>query len=285
MIFLRSIIFGALVLIAQSVQAQPTGELELGLGISDFAHTDMFIVGEEMVEDTLTSLGVAASLAANINNWNLGFDINHMQRNLGAGDNFEDQAPEGATAIGFHFGQEFGDTYYGGFIGKNRFQGFDSGSANGYVWGTLFGVEATHKMSFGKIFGQIGRAKMTGEAGDTAFDGEFLRFGVDVDLARGDILASYERGKSGGIFEDLGDSGSYERIEILYEYPINERLIGVIGTDVIHIKANIEDASAVSNWTFGLRLPIGENRRRNPLRTTYMPGLAAAWAETLDGTS
>ena len=257
--------------------SDPVGNVEINIGSMAYSNTD------DVVSDTLGFAGLNADLSTNYEEYLFTFDFSYLHRDVQAGVEFEDFAPEDVFALGVHAGKKFADTYVGGFVGKNRFQGFDSGSANGYVMGNIMGVEAVHEMQLGRLFAQYGDAEMVGDTGDTAFDGNYYRVGMDFDLRRGDLLFSYERGTSDAIFEDPGDYGSYERIEIIYEYPFSDRLVGVMGADLVYVDANIEDASAETNWSIGLRMPFGEQKRRNLLRTPYMPGLAAAWAETLDG--
>ena len=143
-------------------------------------------------------------------------------------------------------------------------------------------VELEHAASFGKTFGQLGQADMIGQVGDTGFDGHFFRIGVEIGFGPGAAIASYEYGSSPGIFEDLNDPGSYSRIDMAYEFPVAERAIISVGAAFSEFRANSEDVGTETNFRVGLRIPLGRETARNNLQTTYMPALAAAWAETLD---
>ena len=49
------------------------------------------------------------------------------------------------------------------------------------------------------------------------------------------------------------------------------------------IIANTEDSGFDDFYSIGIRIPLGpEPGKRNNLTTSYRPGLAAAWASTLD---
>lgn len=173
-------------------------------------------------------------------------------------------------------------TYYGGFIGQNRFQGDDASSANGFVTGNLYGLEVQHEAGFGNVFGQIGQADMVGDGTDTAFDGTFFMIGAEIPFAGGSAIARLERGTSPSVFEDEDDSGTYERIDLVYERQFGSRVYGSLGAEFTEFAANTEDSANETTFRVGLRIPLGSDAKRNNLKTTYMPGLAAAWAETLD---
>ncbi len=253
-----------------------SGGIELSFGDFEYGNSD------DSESGSLGQLGAAAYASVTRGDWMATIDVNHASRDLPAGDSFEDYFPEGATAYGLHVGRNLDDTYFGGFYGQNRFQGVDAGSTNGYVTGNLFGLEFQHNASFGNVFGQLGKADMVGDDGDTAFDGSFFRVGIEMGLAGGIAIASYEKGSSPSIFEDEDDSGTYDRIDLIYERQLSSRVYGSLGVEFTDIQANTEDSASETTYRIGVRVPIGSEPKRNNLKTTYMPGLAAAWAETLD---
>ena len=148
--------------------------------------------------------------------------------------------------------------------------------------GDLYGLEAEHALSFGTLFGQLGRAEMIGDLGDTAFDGTFYRVGVDIDLGEVRAIAAYEHGTSPGIFEDDGVSGTFKFVDFTLEYPFSSRVVGAVGAQFADFQANTEDLGSETTFKAGIRVPLGNSARRNNLKTPYSPGLAAAWAEVLD---
>ena len=255
-----------------------SGGLEVGYGTMDYGNSDD---GESANVDARYG---AAHLDVAFSEWRVTLDANHTGRNTLSDpfDSFDSYAPEDATAYGLHVGRIVGDTYVGGFVGRNRFQGDDASSSNGFVTGSLFGLEAEKALSFGSVFGQLGQANMVGEESDTAFDGVFFRVGATVDAGQFDLVAAYERGTSPSIFEDEDDSGTYSVFEFGVEYPLSNRFVGTLGVEMVEFQANTEDLGSETTIKLGLRVPLGSDARRNNLKTTYMPGLAAAWAETLD---
>ncbi|QMU59582.1 MAG: hypothetical protein GKR98_16170 [Boseongicola sp.] len=254
-----------------------TGGVELGYSQTDTGNSDD---GENL---SLNGPSGSAFVTVGLEDWRATLDVNHIGRSLPAGDAFDSYAPENATAYGLHIGRQFGSAYFGGFYGKTRFQGSDAATFNGYVDGDLYGIEASQDLSFGSIFGQVGQAKMIGDGTDTAFDGLFFRVGVNANLGNQiNLITGYERGSSPGIFEDEGDSGSYERFDLTAEYPFGDRVIGQVGFQMTDFQANTEDLGSETTIRVGLRIPLGKTSRRNDLKTTYLPGLAAAWAEVLD---
>lgn len=257
-----------------------SGSVELSFGQLDYFNSD------DNESDDIRSLGAAAHVGLSFGNWRATLDANHLERNVDDQADFKDEVPEGATAYGLHVGRTFGATYVGVFAGINEFQGLDSGSSNGSVDGELYGLELEHQTSFGSVFGQIGKAEMIGQtvngAEQTGFDGEFVMMGVAANIGKGTAYASLELGRSPDLFEDPGDEGVYHVIDLEYEHPFGERVIGSVGVQL----ANFDDNSDVerggeTTFSVGLRVPFGSDRTRNNLKTTYSPGLAAAWAESL----
>ena len=277
----------ALALCPAATMAEPdvSGSLEVMVGSSSFANTD------DIVSDRLKSSTGAADVRIDWDEWRLALDLNHIRNDVGSND-FDDYAPASATSLGVHMGKSIGQTYFGAFYGKNRFQGLGFQAPTrvpGYQTGTLYGLEFEQSTSFGSVFGQYGEAKMIGEGpvvgspgNDTGFEGSFYRLGMHWEFTSVDLFASYEAGESTSIFEDDGDSGSYNRISVETEYPVAEHMIMVFGLEMTEFEANVEDSASETRLTVGLRVPLGEHRGRNNLKTPYMPGLAAAWAETLD---
>jgi hypothetical protein len=257
---------------AQSV----SGGIELSFGQMSFDNTDT----ED--SDHRGTLAVAGHVALTFGDWRATIDANHVTRDTLSGVEFDDDLPEGATALGLHVGRNLGATYVGGFVGINSFQGADAEDFNGFVDGQLFGIEVEQKTSFGSLFAQLGSADMVGDEGDTAFDGIFGMVGIAANFGPGTIIATFEMGESPDIYEDSEDSGTYKVIGITYEHPFNDRLIGTVGVQVTDFNANTEDAGTEQSFSLGLRVPLGPEKARNNLKTTYMPGLAAAWAEALD---
>ena len=275
---IRALVYVALGLLPANLAVAQSfwGGAEIAFGSADMGNTDD---GES---GSLDGFALAGHGVFEIQGWQIMLDANNLDRGIPAGEDYDTYAPEDVSAYGLHVGRMLGDTYVGGFYGQNRFQGEDAGVIGGHVNGSLFGIEAEHNVGFGSVFGQIGKADMIGEVDDTGFDGTFLRLGVDARLGVFNMIASFERGTSPAIYEDTDDSGTYERYDISFEYPFNERVIGMVGVEMTDFVANTEDSSSETNLKLGVRVPIGGEGRRNNLKTTYMPGLAAAWAETLD---
>lgn len=256
------------------------GEGYLGYGSSSFTNTDD---DEAYAARGALSYGGVAGLEYN------GFrgyiDAHAINRSVPAGEDFDDYFPEGAAAYGIHLGYEFnpnwGSVYVGGFYGRNRFQGDDASSTNGYVTGDLRGIET--EVTFGNtaFFAQFGTAEMVGDVGDTAFDGQFQRVGVAHDFDSFSVIADYERGRSDDIFEDRFDWGEYNAFGLTVEAPVTDWAYGYVTISHAGFIANTEDEGSEDRIEVGLRMNFGEQKRTN-LTTTYNPGLAAAWAETLD---
>lgn len=254
-----------------------SGAIGLKFGQMDFDNSD-----DSVEEDGLDVVGLNGHLRMDWDAWSVFADVNTIRRDIGDED-FESFAPEGATSYGLHFGRNFGNLYAGAFAGQNRFQGSDSGSTNGYVTGDLYGLEAEYKVTPAiAVFGQIGKADMVGDDGDTAFDGNFYRLGASATFDRFGVALDYEEGTSDDIFEDDGDEGDYRSIGIEGSYLITSNLTATLGYEKMDITANTEDDASESTITIGLSYAFGAQTSRHNLTTTYKPGLAAAWAETLD---
>ena len=87
-------------------------------------------------------IGADAFVTVTRGDWHLSFDANIASRELPSGVVFRDTYPESALSYGVHVGRSHGPTYLGIFFGQSRFQGSDSGLANGYVQGELYGSRA-----------------------------------------------------------------------------------------------------------------------------------------------
>lgn len=221
-------------------------------------------------------------VGTNFGDWRVFGDLNVYNRDIGAED-FDDYAPEGAKSIGIHAGRNFGPAYVGAFIGQNRFQGYDAATFGDYVKGDLWGIEGQYSMGSFDLFAQIGRADMVGDAGDNAFDGNFQRIGISGTFDKLTLTAEFERGKSPDIFEDNNDWGKYRAFGVAVDYQISNRVIASLGYEKMDIEANTEDNGYDEFYSIGIRIPLGASTgKRNNLTTTYRPGLAAAWASSLD---
>lgn len=253
------------------------GEVALSFGRAPFLNTDD---DDERLSESAYSLSGWAG--ARFGDWRIFGDANLYRRDIGA-QNYRDYAPEGARSLGLHAGRSFGPVYVGAFVGRNWFQGESADTTGGYVSGDLYGLEGQFETGPLTLFGQIGRADMVGDPGDTAFDGRFARIGASVAVDRIGMTFDYETGRSSDIFEDDGDAGEYTAAGFALDYAVTERVIATVGYTRMDITANTEDSGYDEFYSVGVRIPLGSNDgRRNLLTTTYRPGLAAAWAETLD---
>ncbi len=180
-------------------------------------------------------------------------------------------------------GRNFGPAYAGAFIGRNKFQSDDTPSGNDYVSGKLYGIEGQYDMGAVSFFAQLGRADMVGDEGDVAFIGGFQRIGVSTTIDKLTLTADLEQGRSKNIFEDEGDWGKYRTLGVDVDYQFSDRIIGTLSYETMDIIANTEDSGFDDNYGIGIRIPLGTSTgKRNNLTTSYGPGLAAAWASTLD---
>ncbi len=268
----------ALILGAGGVQAQTfEGSVALSYGTAPFLSTDDD-------SERLTESGYKASgyLGATFGDWRIFGDLNLYNRSIGDQD-FDEYAPGGAGSLGLHAGRNFGAFYGGAFVGKNRFQGSDVTTTNDYMTGSLYGIEGEYSMGAVSVFAQVGRAKMIGDPGDSEFSGSFSKIGIAATVDRFVISAEFEKGNSPLIFEDDGDSGDYRAISVGVDYQITDRVIGTLTYETMDIIANTEDSGLDEFFGIGIRIPFGATgAKRNNLTTSYRPGLAAAWAETLD---
>lgn len=272
-------VIAAAAVVAGNVQAQAQsieGEVALSFGRAPFLSTDDD-------DERLSKSGYAISgwAGTTIGDWRVFGDANVYRRDIGTED-FDSYAPEGARSIGLHFGRNFQNAYVGAFLGRNQFQGADASATNGYVWGNLYGIEGQYDMGNVSVFGQIGRAKMVGHAGDSAFIGGFGKIGVSATVDKLVLTAEYEKGRSSNIFEDNTDWGTYGAIGVSVDYQVTDRVIATVGYQKMDITANTEDTGYDEFYSVGIRIPLGTSSKRNNLTTSYRPGLAAAWAENLD---
>ena len=147
---------------------------------------------------------------------------------------------------------------------------------------SAYGIEAEYRFSNYSVFAQYGRADMVGDVGDTAFDGDFMRVGFNAKIDRLDFVMDYESGRSDDIFEDSGDWGEYRTFGVELDYQVTDRVSAYVAYTDMDFDANDEDFGTDQFVSLGVRVAFGEKGRRTNLTTTYMPGLAAAWAENLD---
>lgn len=273
----KTILATAILLVAGAAQAQEfQGEVSLSYGKAPFANSD----DEENASKSAYQLSGWAG--ASLGDWKVFGDVNVYRRSIG-GEDFDSYAPEGARSYGLHFGRNFDMAYVGAFIGRNEFQGSDSSSDNGYVSGKLYGIEGQYEMGSTAFFAQLGRAEMVGSEGETAFIGNFQRVGVSTTIDKLTLTADFEQGRSPNIFEDDGDYGDYRVLGAAVDYQFSERVIGTLSYRSMDAIANTEDNGSDNFYAVGVRVPLGASTgKRNNLTTSYYPGLAAAWAETLD---
>ena len=269
---------GVLLLAAGMANAQEfQGEVALSYGNAPFLSTDD---DDERLSETAYQLSGWAGV--DIGDWKVFGDIGIYRRSIGDED-FDEYAPEGARSIGLHFGRNFGSAYAGAFIGRNKFQSDDTPSGNDYVSGKLYGIEGQYDMGAVSVFAQIGRADMVGDEDDVAFTGGFQRIGVSANVDKFTLTADFEQGNSPNIFEDEGDEGDYRALGVAVDYQVTDRVIGTVSYRTMDIIANTEDSGFDDFYAIGVRIPLGAaTGKRNNLTTSYYPGLAAAWASTLD---
>ncbi len=269
---------GVLLLAAGMAQAQDfKGDVSLSFGRAPFLSTD-----DDGERFSVSAYQLSGWAGVDIGDWKVFGDANIYHRSLGNRD-FGDYAPAGARSIGLHFGRSFGPGYAGAFIGRNSFQSDDTPSANGYVGGNMYGIEGQYETGVVTLFAQIGRANMVGDPGDVAFKGGFQRVGVSATMDKFTVTADFEQGHSPNIFEDNGDEGDYRARSIAVDYQVTDRVIGTVSYRAMDIIANTEDSGYDDFYAIGVRIPLGASTgKRNNLTTSYYPGLAAAWASTLD---
>lgn len=251
--------------------------MALSFGRAPFFNTDD---DEERI--TEPGFQVSGWAGASFGDWRVFGDVAVYNRDIGAND-FGSYAPEGARSIGLHFGRNFGAGYAGAFIGRNQFQSDDTASTNGYVSGKLYGIEGQYELGAATLFAQLGRADMVGDEGDVAFTGSFRRIGVSTTIDKLTLTADLERGHSPDIFENDGDYGDYQALGVAVDYQFSDRVIGTLSYRNMDVVANTEDNGFDDFYAIGVRIPLGASTgKRNNLTTSYYPGLAAAWASSLD---
>jgi len=273
-----ALVIGSFGVMGAAAQAELAYSGDIGVSITS---SDIFN-SDDSENATLNGYALSGTARVDMDRW-VGFaDFNISDRDI-KGNNFDQFAPEGAKSLGLHFGYQFDSVYVGAFAGKNWFQGDDASSANGYEDGELYGIEAEYEVSSNvRLFAQLGDADMVGDQGDTAFKGQFVRAGLSATQGKLTVATDFEYGRSDNIFEDNGDWGEYTAFGINAEYQFKPRLIGTFGLSRMDITANTEDKGDETLISIGVKVPFGANYKRNNLTTTYRPGLAAAWAETLD---
>lgn len=253
-----------------------SGDIGASIARTDFTNSD------DDYEERIDGYSLTGTLRADFGDWAAFADFAHMRRDT-IDDDFYDYAPKGASSLGLHFGRQFNELYAGAFLGKNWFQAYDTPTGNGFASDSLYGVEAEYQ--FGpntSLFAQVGMAEMVGDEGDNAFDGRFARLGMATTFNALTLAMDYEFGRSDDIFEDGGDWGEYKAFGIYAEYQFKPMLIGTMSLKQMDITANTEDNADETTVAVGLKIPFGATYKRNNLTTTYNPGLAAAWASTLD---
>ena len=255
-----------------------SGGVGLKFGQMSFEQSD-----DSVDESDLNVFALNGYLRYDWNAWSVFADVNSVRRDIGDED-FDEFAPEGAMSYGLHAGRTFGSFYAGAFVGQNRFQGDDADVFGDYVSGELYGLETEYRFNeAGAVFAQVGRADMVGDDGDVAFDGNFYRVGASYQFANFGVAVDYEAGNSPDIFEDEGDGGGdYKAYSIEGSYEVRPNLTASFGYERMDITANTEDDGSEDTITLGLAFAFGPKTDRHNLTTTYKPGLAAAWAETLD---
>jgi len=258
-----------------------SGDVGVGIGLGQIRSSDDD--GENISKNAFRLDG---QVRTQVNGFAFMLDASHFGRELEDGEDYDDDAPSQASALGLHAGYMWGDHYVGAFAGRNWFQADDAASDNGTVHGDLYGIEGHFRLpnQTTTFFGQIGKAEMIGDGTDTAFDGTFVRVGMTQQLnEKLNLMIDLEYGRSPDVFEDNNDWGEYQAVGIKAAYTFRPRLIGEAGVDFMHITANSEDNGKDYRAFVGVRIPFGaDGTARSPLTTTYKPGLAAAWAETLD---
>ena len=279
--FLPAVALGASIAVfgAQAgAQSALSGSVSLSAGMMGYTHTD----GDH--SGIVPDLGIEGNIGMAAGDWMFSLDANAAQFRDASG-NFDHYAPWGVASYGVHAGRMIGDAYVGAFFGGNSFQGNDASNTNGYVTGTLWGVEGQFSPAGNgnlSVFGQIGRADMVGDTGDTAFIGSFARLGLDIDTGNGfGFTIAAEGGFSPDIFEDAGDWGKYRLVTLEGRYQAGN-LVYSIGGEMGQFTANTEDFATTNRLFARVSIPFGPAPKRNLLKTPYGPGLAAAWAETLD---
>jgi len=257
-----------------------SGSVGTGLGLSQIMSSDD---DDQNYSEGLFMLD--GQVRAEVNGWAFMMDASHFGRSLD-GNDFDDYAPSQASALGLHAGYMWGEHYVGVFAGRNWFQGEEAATDNGTEHGDLYGIEGHFKLANGTtgFFGQLGWADMAGDDDDTGFKGTFLRLGMTQAVNdKLDLMIDLEYGRSSDLFEDSDDWGEYQSVGVKAAYAFQPRLIGEAGIDLMHITANSEDTGNDYRAYVGLRIPFGaDGAQSSPLTTSYKPGLAAAWAETLD---
>lgn len=262
------------------------GDVALSFGRAPFKSTDD--ADERLAQQAYKASGWVGTT---FNDWRVFGDLNIYRRNLD-GEDYEDLAAGGARSFGLHFGRNLGPAYVGAFWGRNQFQGDNSPDFNGYVSGKLYGFEAQYDiaatgmvptLSALSVFAQAGRADMMGDGTDTGFAGGFGRLGVSASFDKLTVTVDYEKGRSDNVYEDEGDWGTYAAMGLAVDYQFHDRLIGTFGYEKVKLTANTEDNGYDEYYSLGIRIPLGASTgKRNNLTTSYRPGLAAAWGETLD---
>lgn len=278
-IYLPAAALAALLSTPAAAQVSWFGEGYIGAGSSDYVNTD------DSEADSLSHLSFGGVAGFDYNGFRAYIDGHGLRRSLESGQDFDDYAPEDASSYGLHVGYEFnpafGPLYVGAFVGRNEFQGDDASSTNGTVSGDLYGIEAEAMLGNTSVFAQIGSAEMIGDGTDTAFDGRFYRVGAAHDFNHFTVVGDFEWGTSPDVFEDSGDWGEYTSFGVTFETPITDAVYGYLALNRTEITANDEDMARETRVELGVRFNYGPRTRTN-LTTSYNPGLAAAWAETLD---
>lgn len=273
-------------LLASSIAAIALGSSAHAEGFSGGISGDARFQSVDNTDDNISGdRGVALSFSAygryDINNFSVFGDLNSTLQDMNT--SVEEYAGA-AQSAGLHFGYN-GESgiYLGAFVGLNRFKADSAKGGYGSDFGRIYGVEGQFEVTDAMtVYGQVGRAKMVGDPGDTAFIGRFSKLGVNYRLGDMTLLGSYETGYSPDIFEDSGDWGRYRVFSMGAERALGNGLIGTVSLNRSTWVANTEDSGGGNSISVGVRMPLGGATTRNNLTTSYNPGLAAAWAEALD---
>ena len=273
--------------LANPVQSQEMdGSLTFGMAADQYFNTDDDVGGGVL------SFDGSGHLTKDIAGFQMTIDAALHRLLTPIEDVFDDASPTALGALGVHVGKPTQNGYLGVFAGINAYEAYSDFTSVPLVFsdltsktGYLFGVEGTGEIDFARYFWQLGTAKMEGDSYDgdldTAFDGAFFKVGLRKASPLGDVFASLEAGSSPNIYEDEGDSGYYQVVNLGLEFPLSDRLTATAGIERQAFTANTEDFASVDRFYFSVRMPIGRGGAWD-LQTTQMPGRAAAWAEVLD---
>lgn len=196
----------------------------------------------------------------------------------------EDNSPWGASAAGVHFAYRTDGWLLGGFYSGNRTNtgGNTFGRAYGFEW-QGYGEDTTWYVI-------AGESNSIYDGGDNRFEGPILigegRFYVGEDAR---ITGTFGLGHSPDGYEDAGDTGTAITFGVAYTAKMGDSsFYYTVGYSREGYNANSEDTGADERFTFGVTWLFGvdslkaADRSGATLKTSLMPGRAAAYAEILD---